>query len=78
MGAYRTKKRIETYSSLLGRLVLITTDGIVGDIEGMIARGRLGIVTALDDEGVLLASDDVDLRDEKAVYVPGDAPADVT
>lgn len=69
---------MKTYRSFLGRLVLVTANGVVSNVEGMITSRCLGIVTALDDEGVSLASHHVNLRYEQAVYVPGNSPAHVT
>jgi hypothetical protein len=43
----------------------------------MVGRRRARIGAALDDEVVGLAAHDVDLRNQKAVDVPCNAPADV-
>ena len=59
------------------RLELVSSLWIVRDVERMIACRELLVVPALHHEGVSLASHHVDLGDEEAVNVPGDAPANV-
>ncbi len=50
---------------------------VVGDVERVVVGRPLRVGAALDDEGVRLAADHRDLRDEQPVHVPGDAPAHV-
>lgn len=50
------------YGFLLGCFVLVSADGVVGYVEGMIKGGRVRVLTAFHDERVLIATDHVDLR----------------
>lgn len=56
----------------------IPSHGVVADVEGVISRGYVRVGTALDNECILLAADNVNLGDEQPVDVPGDAPSHVT
>lgn len=69
---------IKSYLFLSIRLMEIPSDGVIGDVEGMVPRGHVGVGPTLHHECVLLAADHVDLRDQQPIDVPGDAPAHVT
>ena len=43
----------------------------------MLARSKLLVIAPLHHKGVGLPSDHIDLRDEEAIDVPGNAPADM-
>ena len=64
-------------SPLFCRLELVSTLGIIRDVERMVGCRAAIVLAALDDEGVGLAPDHGHLGDEEAVDVPRDAPADM-
>mgnify|MGYP007048355278 CR=1 FL=1 len=57
--------------------MLIAALWVISDVEGMVARSKLLVITALHHKGVGLPPDHIDLRDEQTVDVPGNAPAHV-
>ena len=67
-----------TYLPLFRRFELVSTDGIVGNIERMVLRRYLGIEPALDDERVSLPPDYVNFWDQETINIPGYSPTDVT
>lgn len=58
--------------------MIVSTNRVVGDIEGVVARRGVGIAAALNYKRVLLAPDHVDLRDQQSVDEPRYTPTDVT
>lgn len=60
---------------LLIILVVVSSNWIIGDVEGMVARRHRRVVASFHHERVLPAADHVDLGDEEPVDVPGDTPA---
>lgn len=56
------ERKFSAHSFLLGCLVLISTNGIVGYVEGMITSGRIGILSSFYHKCVRRPSDNVDLR----------------
>lgn len=69
---------IRMYLFLLLGLMIEPSNGIVGDIEGVVSRRRVGVGPTLHHEGVAAPAHHVDLRDQQPVYVPRYAPANVT
>lgn len=57
--------------------MLVATDRIIANVEGMIFGGYVGIVATLHDERIGLASHHMNLGNEQTIDVPRDAPADV-
>lgn len=58
--------------------MLVATDRIIANVEGMILGGYVRIVATLDNERIGLAPHHMNLGNEQTIDVPRDAPADVT
>lgn len=59
-------------------LVLVTTNGVISNVKGMVPSWNLWVVTAFNYKRVALSSNNVYFRDQQAINEPGDAPTNVT
>lgn len=66
------------YLSLRFRLVLVTADWVVGDVERMILGWRVWVVATFDHKRVSFASNEINFGYQESVDVPGNSPSDVT
>jgi hypothetical protein len=57
--------------------MLISTNGVIGNVEGMEPSRNLWVVPTFYYKRVAFASDYIDLRDQQSINIPGDAPANV-
>ena len=57
--------------------MLIPPLWIIRDVEGVVASSKLFVIASLHHKCVGLPSDHIDLRDEEAIDVPSNAPANM-